>query len=74
VRVEIRDAGKGIPLEKQRALSTSQQSGVGFRGMRERIKQLGGSLELESDQHGTIVKASMPISKFPEASRGREVA
>lgn len=63
VRVEIRDAGKGIPVEKQRAMSTSQQSGVGFRGMRERIKQLGGSLDFESDEGGTVVKASLPILK-----------
>jgi signal transduction histidine kinase len=65
VRVEIRDAGEGIPLEKQLSLSSSQQSGVGFRGMRERIKQLGGALEIESSGDGTIVKAVMPIGKSP---------
>ena len=68
VRVEIRDAGKGIPLEKQLSLSSSQQSGVGFRGMRERITQLGGSLDIQSNEHGTIVKAAMPVGKSPAAA------
>ncbi len=68
VQVEIRDAGKGIPLEKQLSLSSSQQSGVGFRGMRERIKQLGGSLDIQSNEHGTTVQAAMPVGKSPAAA------
>ena len=51
--------------EKQLSLSSSQQSGVGFRGMRERIKQLGGTLEIESNGDGTIVRAVMPVGKSP---------
>jgi signal transduction histidine kinase len=62
VWVEIRDAGRGIPPEKKLALNSSQQGGVGFRGMRERIQQLGGQLDIQSDQLGTIVKATMPIA------------
>jgi signal transduction histidine kinase len=67
VQVEIADAGKGIPLEKQLALSSSQQSGVGFRGMRERIQQLGGTLDVQSDEHGTLVRATMPVGNFSGA-------
>jgi signal transduction histidine kinase len=73
VWVEIKDRGKGIPLEKQLALSSSQQGGVGFRGMRERIQQLGGRLEIHSDEGGTIVKAMMPVAKAA-APAIREVA
>jgi signal transduction histidine kinase len=65
VRVEIKDAGKGIAPEKQLVLNSSQQSGVGFRGMRERIKQLGGGLEIQSSEQGTIVRATMPVGKLP---------
>jgi signal transduction histidine kinase len=68
VRVEIKDAGKGIPAEKQLVLNSSQQSGVGFRGMRERIKQLGGDLEIQSGGQGTIVRATMPVGKLPGAN------
>lgn len=52
VRLEIKDSGKGIPLEKQLALTSSGQLGVGVRGMRERIGQLGGVLIVQSDQAG----------------------
>ena len=74
VWVEVRDAGKGIPPEKQWALSSSQLGGVGFRGMRERIQQLGGRLEVQSDKHGTIVKATMPVEKIAAPVLDREVA
>ena len=34
--------------------------GVGIMGMRERVKQLGGSMEIESGNSGTTVRASLP--------------
>jgi signal transduction histidine kinase len=58
--VEIKDAGKGIPLEKQLELS-SGRAGVGFRGMRERLRQFGGDLNIQSDDCGTLVKAMIPL-------------
>jgi signal transduction histidine kinase len=61
IELQVRDAGKGIPAERQLALDSA--SGVGFRGMRERIAQLGGSLELQSDGNGTNVKAVIPITQ-----------
>jgi|SRR5579863_3526777 len=64
VRVEIRDAGKGIPRERQKALASSGAMGVGFRGMRERIAQLGGSLEIQSNGSGTAVVATMEVQKL----------
>jgi len=73
VSIEIKDRGKGIPLEKQRALSM-QQGGVGFRGMRERVQQLGGRLEIRSDEGGTIVKATMPVAPLAVPVADREVA
>ena len=39
--VQIKDAGKGIPVHKQLELSSSRMGGVGFRGMRERREQFG---------------------------------
>ena len=63
VRVEIEDAGKGIPLEKQIALQSSAQSGVGVRGMRERLRRLGGTLQIHSNGKGTLrVIAVLPIT------------
>jgi PAS domain S-box-containing protein len=63
VRLEIKDTGKGIPLEKQLALASSGQLGVGFRGMRERIAQLGGILEVRSNRNGTLISATLPLKK-----------
>jgi PAS domain S-box-containing protein len=63
VRLEIRDNGKGIPPE---LLSDSrhrkQVVGVGILGMRERLAQLGGTLEIESNKTGTTVKVFVPLA------------
>src|SRR5437868_3827676 len=63
VRVEVRDKGKGIPAEKQAQMHLNGTPGVGIRGMRERIRQLGGNLEISCDGHGkgTAVEARLPI-------------
>jgi signal transduction histidine kinase len=62
VRVEVEDAGKGIPFEKQSALQSSAQTGVGFRGMRERLRRLGGTLQIQSNGKGTRVIAVLPVT------------
>jgi two-component system, NarL family, sensor kinase len=63
VRLEIKDAGSGIPVERKLALTSSGQLGVGFRGMRERVHQLGGNLDVQSDSMGTTITATLPIAK-----------
>ena len=72
VCIEVQDQGKGIPLEKQLELSSSSRTGVGFRGMRERLRQLGGSLTIRSDNAGTAVTATLPLPDSV-ASEGREL-
>jgi PAS domain S-box-containing protein len=57
VVVQVADRGKGISAEKQRELTQSGRVGVGFGGMRERVSQLGGKLEIESRGNGTLVRA-----------------
>ena len=59
LKVQVRDKGKGIPEEKQRELTAS---GLGFGGMRERLRQLGGTLEIQSDQTGTLVSAILKVA------------
>lgn len=59
--VQVQDWGRGIPKEKQVELPASVRSGVGFAGMRERLTQLGGKLEIESDERGTIVRAILYV-------------
>jgi len=59
VSLEVRDEGKGIPADKLLVVNSTGTLGVGFRGMRERLRQLGGSLEVQSDGNGTLVAATL---------------
>lgn len=63
VRVEVEDEGRGIPAARQLEISSSGIPGVGMRGMRERLRQLGGGLEIKSDGEGkgTVVVAHLPV-------------
>ena len=61
VRLEVADNGKGIPDDVLAALNSSGgQLGVGIRGMRERIRQLGGWLQVKSRPDGTTIISSLP--------------
>ncbi len=59
--VEVQDHGKGMPAEKLRSFARAGRIGIGFSGMRERLRQLGGTLELQSSGDGTLVRARLPI-------------
>ncbi len=65
VRLEVRDAGKGIPKETQATLASGKLSGVGLRGMHERLRQMGGRLEVQSNGTGTLILATLPIDVTP---------
>lgn len=52
IRVVAEDVGKEIPAHQLRLISEGQ-SAVGFRGMRERIRYLGGDLKIQSGETGT---------------------
>jgi signal transduction histidine kinase len=62
VWVEVEDRGKGIPPEKQGEMASKGTPGVGIRGMRERLHQLGGTLEIHSSGKGTLVLARVPLA------------
>jgi signal transduction histidine kinase len=61
LQVEIEDNGSGMPDEKLKEFESSGLSGVGLRGMRERLRQLGGSLEILSTAKGTTVRGKVPF-------------
>jgi PAS domain S-box-containing protein len=60
--LEVQDNGKGIPLDKQREMIEQGRSGVGLAGMRERLRQLGGALEIKSKDTGTLVSATLKVA------------
>ena len=68
LRVEVRDEGRGISKEKRWEMEIPGRAGVGIRGMRERIRQLGGNLEISSPAKGkgTILKARLPVDRSPD--------
>ncbi len=68
IEVEIRDTGKGIPPEIQKALGSAGSLGVGFRGMRERLTQLGGQLEIRSNPGCTSVIGKFPVRRVETAA------
>jgi signal transduction histidine kinase len=63
VIVEVEDKGKGIPTEKLEQMEATGIPGVGITGMRERVRQLGGKLEIGSSGTGTKIVARLPISE-----------
>lgn len=63
IRLEIRDEGVGIPPHVLAAPGGQASGfGVGLPSMRERLRQIGGCLEVESTGHGTIVRAVLPAT------------
>jgi signal transduction histidine kinase len=65
VLLQIEDAGKGIAPENLRQVTSFASSGVGLRGIRERIKDFEGELEIASGESGTQVRVSIPLSAPP---------
>src|SRR5580704_4187559 len=64
ISLSVKDYGKGISAERLAKMNGSGSDvGVGIAGMRERLKELGGKLEIESDSTGTLLKASIPLPK-----------
>jgi signal transduction histidine kinase len=74
ITLTIEDAGKGIPSDIRRLTMSSSKSaqhtpsGVGLVGMRERLHQIGGRLEIESTTGKTVIRAIVPLQH--EAGRG----
>lgn len=74
LRVEIEDTGKGIPPEEQSTSGSSAHAGVGLRGMRERLRQSGGTLQVQSNGLGTRVTAILPVVRATAAPAVQEVS
>ena len=60
VSLEVADRGKGI-AQRDATLNVGKRMGVGISGMRERLNDLGGTLEIHSTNQGTTVRAAIPL-------------
>ena len=61
VSLHVNDKGTGIRPEMQEKIAAGGSSGVGLRGIRERVRQLEGRFEIHSDQSGTRITVELPI-------------
>jgi signal transduction histidine kinase len=74
VVLRVQDYGSGIPQELLRAFRNKRTSfGVGLSGMRERVRELNGQLEIESNRTGTLVSVTLPIKQKQHEHVGSQV-
>ena len=59
VWLEVQDQGRG--KRNGNGSSNGFRPGIGTLGMRERLKELAGVLEIASDESGTRVRAVIPV-------------
>jgi len=72
ITLDIRDQGKGMSSERMAEIQ-SGRSGVGISGMRERLRQFEGTMNIESDSSGTRIFATIPLPK-PASLEGQSKA
>jgi signal transduction histidine kinase len=70
ISVRVEDDGRGIPADKLQEMASGGTPGVGIRGMRERIRQLGGSLQIDSKGlgKGASVEVRIPMRRAEPVS------
>jgi PAS domain S-box-containing protein len=74
-RAELRitDSGVGVSADIIEQIKQGRAiEGVGLRGMYERVRELGGQLEIESSGMGTAVSAVFPLQRARTAQTGNE--
>lgn len=63
VRLKVADFGKGMPLPlAERDAQGRSIAGVGLSGIRERVRQLGGQIQIHSSSSGTSIEVLFPIA------------
>jgi two-component system sensor histidine kinase UhpB len=67
VHIKVEDQGRGMSPERLAEIQ-SQGTGLGIRGMRERVRHLRGDLVIESNASGTKIYATLPL-KTPLSSQ-----
>jgi signal transduction histidine kinase len=70
IAVEIQDQGQGMSRERLAEIR-SKGTGVGIRGMRERIRQFHGELTIESNALGTKIRTTLLAKARP--SKGQDI-
>jgi signal transduction histidine kinase len=66
----IRDHGIGMPKDVLDQFRSSGTAGVGLAGMRERVRELGGNLDLDSGSEGTSLQVTIPLRQGSAQAAG----
>jgi PAS domain S-box-containing protein len=70
VSLEIRDYGQGIPQEVLESFKASGNgAGVGLAGIRERLREVDGKLDLSSSGDGAVLRVSLLVTNTREPYR-----
>ncbi len=64
--LRIRDDGRGIV--DMTPAGEPQHFGVGINGMRARLRQFGGELDIKTNMRGTTLFAVVPLTEQPEVN------
>ena len=63
VHLKVIDHGRGIPSPALAARQEDSSIGIGLPGMRERTRQLGGKMEIDSSAEGTAIHVTLPLGE-----------
>ena len=63
VHLKVIDHGRGIPSQALAARQEDSSIGIGLPGMRERTRQLGGKMEIDSSGEGTAIHVTLPLGE-----------
>jgi len=73
IMLQVSDNGCGFSEERLQSFRESQGNAwVGLAGMRERVRELGGRLEIQSDASGTTLQVRIPalgVQRAPAVDR-----
>lgn len=74
VTLLVADDGKGIKFETLQNFHAGQAGGIGLAGMRERLAELRGTLDVDSGPTGTQIRARVPTRECtPEDSLAEDL-
>lgn len=64
VRLKVEDQGKGMEATAQEGGNQGRSSGVGLSGIRERVTNLGGHMQIRSGDWGTAIEVVFPSAEI----------
>lgn len=72
--LSVIDDGRGISSEVLKRFRSGRASGVGLAGMRERLAELDGTLEVERSSNGTVVRATIRVEECASDPKALETS